>query len=107
MHSRIATLRLLSTRLNATLAGLVALFALLYAVFLLMAVMHASSRAAAAAGIQELTGRLSTLETRYLALEREITPARAEALGLVKASSAATVFADPQVPSLTLGDAGR
>lgn len=102
MHSRVATLRLWSKRLNTVLGALIALFALLYAVFLLMAVAHASARAAASERVEELAARLSTLESRYLALEREVTPARAEALGLIKPSVSTTVFSDAHEP-LTYG----
>ena len=107
MHSRVATLRLWNKRLNAGLGAMVALAALLYAVFLLLAVTEAAARAHAGERAEVLSAHLASLEERYLALEREITPARAEELGLVKPRAAATVFADTQGPTLTLGNLHR
>lgn len=104
MHPRTAILRLWSTRLNAGLGATIALCALLYGIFLLVAVTHAAARADTTARAEALTARLSSLESQYLALERQVNPARASELGLVKPAASATVFADTEAPSLTVGN---
>lgn len=102
MHARVSTLRLYANRISAFCAAVIALCALLYGVFLLLAVTHTASRARAQAGIERSTAELASLEQRYLALQQQITPARAADFGLVKPASSATVFADANAPALTL-----
>lgn len=107
MYSTATTIRFYANRASAGLAAIIALSALLYGVFLLLAVTHTASRARAESDIGKLTASLATLQETYLVLERQITPSRAEALGLVKPASSATVFADASAPTLTLLPAPR
>lgn len=107
MHTHTAVLRLYASRASAAFAAVIAVSALLYGIFLLLAVTHTASRARAEARIGSLTASLATLEERYLALEGQVTPGQAESLGLVTPASSATVFADANAPTLTFRPMSR
>lgn len=86
----------------AALAFVCAASVFLYGTFLLLAVDHTANRAQAAAQVKELKGKLSALEGRYLAATQAITPASAAALGYVRVSEVATVYAQQPGHALTI-----
>jgi hypothetical protein len=89
-------------RAFAAAACLCAACAFLYGFFLLEAVGHAASRAAAAEASHELRSKLSMLESRYLSATQALTPERAEAMGLKAPQSVAVVYATVPARALTL-----
>ncbi len=89
-------------RAAAAMAFIIACSLLLYGVFLLTAVSTTAKRASAEREIKTLTTELSTMQARYLAYTKEVSPERATELGFVKSRNISTVFASSPRP-LTLG----
>ena len=88
-------------QLSAIMAAIIACSLLLYGVFLLEAVGSTAKRASAEREIKTLTAELSTMQARYLAYTKEVSPERAAALGFVPSTDVSTVFAtNPQPLSL-------
>lgn len=94
------------TRLSAIFAGVIALSALLYGIFLLEAVANTAKRASAEHQIAALTGKVSYLEAQYLTRTREITLESAQALGYVTLKSVTTVYANAAQHTLGYGGLG-
>ncbi len=90
-------------RVLALLAAVVALSVVLYGIFLLEAVGNTAKRTAAERAIRSLTSEVSTLEQAYLTHTRDITAARAQALGFVSPESITTLYATRAEHALTLG----
>ena len=88
-------------RAAALMAAVVACALLLYGIFLLEAVSSTAKRADAGRENKALTAELSTMQARYLAYTKEVSPERAERLGFVKPTEVSTVFASNPRP-LTL-----
>lgn len=86
----------------AVLAFVCAASVFLYGTFLLLAVGHTASRANTADAVQELRGKLSSLEGQYLAATERLTPQYAAELGYVRPASIATVYAAAPTHALTL-----
>jgi|SRR3989344_806997 len=80
-------------RASALMAFLVVCSLLLYGIFLLEAVGSTAKRASAEREIRTITAELSTMQARYLAYTKEISPERAEALGFVTPTEVSTVYA--------------
>lgn len=89
-------------RLIAALGAVIAVSALLYGTFLLLAVQHTAARANAQQEIKELSSSLAVMHEQYLAMSAAVTPERAVALGLVKTSESQTVFASIDAPAFTM-----
>jgi hypothetical protein len=89
-------------RATTLLAGVCVFSVFLYGIFLLEAVIHTASRQTAERQTQELSGKLSVLETQYLEQTQALTPARAAALGYVKPSSVAVVSSGSPSRALSL-----
>jgi hypothetical protein len=88
-------------RVAALLVVVCAVSAFLYGIFLLEAVGQAASRTSAERQIHDLSGQLGVLEGQYLAATKELTPQRAEALGLVVPAQVSTVVVDNNASSLS------
>ena len=80
-------------RVAALMAIVVACSLLLYGIFLLEAVSSTAKRASAEREIKTITAELSSMQARYLAVTREVSPERAAALGFVKPTEVTTVYA--------------
>lgn len=70
-------------RAYVSLIGASVLCVGLYAAFLVGALAHAAGESAAAAEIKKLTTNIGTLEARYLAETKALSPERARLLGFV------------------------
>ncbi len=86
----------------AALAFVCAASVFLYGTFLLLAVDHTANRAHAASVVKELKGKLSSLESQYLAATQAITPTLAQSMGYVRPQKVATVYAQNPDHALTL-----
>jgi hypothetical protein len=80
-----------AARIAALLAIICAASVFLYGTFLLMAVAHAAHMSDAQQQIKQLTGKLSSAESQYLAATNAISLATATAMGLVQPASVAVV----------------
>ncbi len=80
-------------RLTALLAFIVACSLLLYGIFLLEAVSSTAKRAAAEREVKAITTELSTMQARYLAYTKEVSPQSAAELGFVEPQEVSTVYA--------------
>jgi hypothetical protein len=89
-------------RAMAGFASIVALSVFLYGIFLLEAVGNTAERSSAERQIHSLTTKVGSLEAAYLEKTKDMTLARAQSLGFVKASQVTTVFANASSRSLTL-----
>ncbi|MSR70846.1 hypothetical protein EXS62_02295 [Candidatus Kaiserbacteria bacterium] len=83
-----------AARTMALLAGAVALCLFLYGAFLLGAVAHAAGRTQAERQVRTTLAQVGTLENRYLALTKAISPERAATMGFVSPVAVSTVYAD-------------
>lgn len=81
-------------RAVASLVAVIAISAFLYGFFLLEAVSHAASHKEARREIAALSGKVGSLQSRYLSATRALTPERARAMGFVSPNAVATVYAD-------------
>lgn len=88
-------------RVSAILAGVIALCALLYGVFLLEAVANTAKRTAFERQTREVVSRVSSLEGQYLAHTRALTPALAREMGFVPPVHTTTIFATAPSRSLS------
>lgn len=96
------TLYNLYARRAVALLGLVVVScAFMYGFFLLEAVSHAASQAQTRHAIAQLSSKVGTLQARYLAATKALTPARAKELGFVEPAQVATVYAQSDNLSLT------
>ena len=90
-------------RMVALLAAVIILCAFLYAFFLLEAVSHAASQAAARRQVAALSSKVGVLQTQYLSATRSLTPERAKNLGFVPPAAVVTVYADQGTLTLNSG----
>lgn len=88
-------------RVAASLAVICALSAFLYGAFLLEAVAQAASQTSAERQIESLSSQLGVLEGQYLSATQGLTPARAQALGLVAPKTVSTVIVGGEAASLS------
>ena len=88
-------------RAAAFLAICCAVSVFLYGTFLLMAVAHAAHMSSAEQQIRQLTGTLSTAESKYLSATNAISLATAVGMGLVKPVSV-SIVTTAQAQGLTL-----
>lgn len=101
-YTNLQLYRLYVRRVMAVSAAVFALSAFMYGAFLLTAVERTAGRASAEESIQNLTVELASLQSRYLAETRNLTPERAQELGLITPSQSTTLFAEAQAPTLSL-----
>ncbi|MDE2213408.1 MAG: hypothetical protein KGJ34_02665 [Patescibacteria group bacterium] len=96
-----------SKRTMAFFALVIALSCFAYGALLLLTVERAAQSAKAQASIQSLSQEVATLQSQYLALTQNLTPALAAQLGFVMPSQSAVaeVFTQPQ-NALTLNSNG-
>ncbi|MBC7836903.1 hypothetical protein H7X87_03975 [Acetobacteraceae bacterium] len=90
----------LLNRLALVMCACIVLSLFLYGIFLLQAVVHTAGRATAERRIDALATKTSALEVQYLAKTKELTPARAQALGFVPPASASVIYATAASRSL-------
>lgn len=88
-------------RAVALLVAVIAVSAFLYGFFLLEAVSHAASQAEARREIAALSSKVGSLQSRYLAATRTLTPERASAMGFVAPEAVATVYAAEAILTLS------
>lgn len=100
MHSVAVSYQQYLNRAMASLAGLCALCAFLYGVFLLETVIHAAARQTAERQIQAIAATLGNLESQYLAQNKNLTPGSAASLGFVAPTSVTTVYSSAGVLTL-------
>lgn len=89
------------TRTLVVLGGCAVAALFMYGFLLLEAVGNTADRAQAERQIQNLTSHVSTLEEEYLALTREMSRERANAMGFVAPTQVSTVFATAGSRSLS------
>ncbi len=93
------------TRASVSLAIVSVFAAFVYAVLLLMTVMHAAARQSAQAHIGSLATQVGTLEAQYLQKTESITPSTAAQLGMVTPTVISTVASTDINPlSLRIGE---
>jgi hypothetical protein len=80
-------------RVAAVLAGACALSVFLYGIFLLLAVVHTTTRTSLEKQITAHMAMLGDLEAEYLAQTKNFTPERAQELGFAAPVAVTTVFA--------------
>jgi hypothetical protein len=97
----IALYHLYVRRAVAALAAVIVVSTFLYGFFLLEAVSHAASQAAARREVAQLSSRVGELQSKYLTATRALTPALARSLGFVAPVDVATVYADASALSLS------
>lgn len=85
-------------RAAAVMAAVTVCSLLLYGIFLLEAVGSTAKRAHAEREIKAVTSELSGMQARYLAHTKTISPEQAAALGFVKPTEVATVYAAAASP---------
>jgi len=107
MHTTALKIELYGRRVTAFFGVVIAVSALLYGVFLLLAVEHTASRAKMESAVRALSSELGTLQSQYLAATRELTRERAQELGFVVPNAAATVYASAPSRVLSLNNGGH
>lgn len=92
MHTVAVSYQQYLNRVMAFFAGVLALSAFLYGVFLLQTVVHAAARQTAEREIRTIEGALGGLESQYLLQNKNLTPQRAAELGFVTTKNVFIVY---------------
>ena len=104
MYAKVATIEIYAKRLGAFFVAVIALSALLYGIFLLIAVERTSTRTSAENQAASLGSSLGLLQSQYLADTANITPEQALALGFVVPPAGAVVYASAATGALSLNN---